>query len=132
MYDSPIDKIIGEMQSQLVKDEEGQLMVQVSQTIGYNIDKDELIKALNYDRQQYEKGYKDGLNASKWNSVTDRLPDKEDWYLVTEVDGSFITVNMRLWTTEGWIVPQIIEDKLNILAWMPLPEPYKVVNEVDV
>ena len=28
--------------------------------IGIDIDKDELIKALKYDREQYEKGYEDG------------------------------------------------------------------------
>lgn len=28
---------------------------------GVNVDKEELIKALNYDRQQYQKGYADGI-----------------------------------------------------------------------
>lgn len=30
---------------------------------GINVDKDELLKALNYDRRQYEKGYEDGFEA---------------------------------------------------------------------
>ncbi len=30
--------------------------------IGVNVDKEELIKALRYDRCQYEKGYRDGIN----------------------------------------------------------------------
>lgn len=63
MYESPINKIIGEMKTQMIKDEEGQLMVQVTQAIGYDVDKNELIKALNYDRQQYEKGYADALKV---------------------------------------------------------------------
>ena len=29
---------------------------------GVNVDREELIKALRYDRNQYEKGYQDGLN----------------------------------------------------------------------
>lgn len=64
-----------------------------------------------------------------WIPVTDHLPDKEDWYLVTEVDNSFITVNMRLWVKEGWIVPKSIESKYKVLAWMPLPEPWKEISE---
>ena len=30
---------------------------------GVNVDKDELVKALRYDRNQYEKGYQDGVEA---------------------------------------------------------------------
>lgn len=29
--------------------------------LGIHVDKDELVKALNYDRHQYLKGYRDGL-----------------------------------------------------------------------
>lgn len=47
----------------MVKKEEDQFVCEVRQTIGYNIDKLELIKALNYDRDQYEKGYQDGRSA---------------------------------------------------------------------
>jgi hypothetical protein len=31
---------------------------------GIEVDKDDLIKALHYDRQQYEKGYVDGYDAA--------------------------------------------------------------------
>ena len=40
-------------------------MYEVRQNIGYDIDKDELIKALNYDRDQYNKGYVDGIKAKQ-------------------------------------------------------------------
>lgn len=29
--------------------------------VGVNVDKEELVKALQYDRQQYDEGYKDGV-----------------------------------------------------------------------
>ena len=32
------------------------------QRYGFDIDKEELAKALNYDRKQYEKGHTDGYN----------------------------------------------------------------------
>jgi hypothetical protein len=58
MYNSPIEMIIGNMQIQ----QEGEIFRAV-QEIGVNVDKDELLKALQYDRGQYEKGYDDGVEA---------------------------------------------------------------------
>lgn len=54
MYKSPIDLIVGQMNLQL----EGEVCKAV-QNYGVDVDKDELLKALQYDRGQYEKGYKD-------------------------------------------------------------------------
>lgn len=71
MYESPIEVLYGQMQTEIEND----LLVKCSQTVEYNINKDELIKALKYDREQYEKGYSDGLNADKRISVDDKLPD---------------------------------------------------------
>ena len=56
MYNSPIEMIIGNMRMQ----QEGEIFRAV-QNIGVNVDKDELLKALQYDRGQYEKGYEDGI-----------------------------------------------------------------------
>lgn len=62
-YKSPIIRIQNQLLSEMVKKEEYQLMCEVRRTIGYNIDKSELIKALNYDRGQYDKGYQDGKSC---------------------------------------------------------------------
>ena len=56
-YESPIQQIVGEMTTQMVQQEEGQMIMQVSQQVGFAVDKDELLKALQYDRDQYKKGY---------------------------------------------------------------------------
>lgn len=55
MYESPIKIIAGEMQTQIDDD-----IYRAVQNVGINVDKEELLKALAYDRGQYEKGYKDG------------------------------------------------------------------------
>ena len=55
MYESPINMICGEMQMRL----EGETLKAV-QNVGIDVNKEELIKALQYDRNQYEKGHKDG------------------------------------------------------------------------
>lgn len=63
MYESPINRICGEIQSQIIKQDEENVMYAVNQAIGYSVDKQELIQALRYDRDQYDKGYTDGKHA---------------------------------------------------------------------
>ena len=58
MYESPIQIIYGEVQMQL---EDG--IMKAVQSYDIQIDKDELIKAILYDRDQYNKGYSDGRRA---------------------------------------------------------------------
>jgi hypothetical protein len=55
MYRSPIEIIYGQMETQ----KEGDILRAV-QKYGINVDKEELLRALQYDRNQYEKGYADG------------------------------------------------------------------------
>ncbi len=61
MYKSPIEKIYGELQTQMVQEDENMVMKAIRK-VGVNVDKGALIKALQYDRDQYAKGYKDGKN----------------------------------------------------------------------
>lgn len=60
MYKSPIEIIASDMQMQIRKQQEDEIYKAVL-NCEISVDKDELIKALNYDRNQYEKGYQDGL-----------------------------------------------------------------------
>ena len=55
MYKSPIEIIYGQMQTQM----EGDIFKAV-QSYYPNVDKEELLRALQYDRNQYDKGYADG------------------------------------------------------------------------
>ena len=59
MYESPINKIVNKMMESITEQREDAIVTTISETVGFDIDKQELIKALNYDRKQYEKGYKD-------------------------------------------------------------------------
>lgn len=60
MYKSPIELFTAEMITERTKHQEEQIMRAV-QGVGVNVDKKELEKALIYDRQQYQKGYADGI-----------------------------------------------------------------------
>ena len=55
MYESPIEPIKTKIQIQFEDD-----CVKAIQSCGFNVNKEELVKALIYDRKQYEKGYADG------------------------------------------------------------------------
>lgn len=96
--------------------------------VGIDVNKDELIKAMQYDRDQYSKGYTNGYNAGynadKWISVEDELPPKSyEMYLVYT---KFDTIDMDIYSAiGGW-------KKCNCVThWQPLPQPPKEVTEDD-
>lgn len=67
MYEAPIELI--KMQNDMMMDihrklaeEQETYIMQSIEKVGVNVNKDELIKALAYDRGQYDKGYADGVN----------------------------------------------------------------------
>lgn len=60
MYESPIDVFVTQLNVKRREFEEKQILEAV-QGVGVNVDKHELEKALRYDREQYKKGYADGV-----------------------------------------------------------------------
>lgn len=54
-YTSPIQLVLSDIQMKLEDN-----VCEAVQSVGVNVDKDELIKALQYDREQYSKGFTDG------------------------------------------------------------------------
>lgn len=62
MYEAPIE--IMKCVENVIKEENEFIENEVYQRVlkvGVNVDKEELIKALKYDREQYNKGYADGI-----------------------------------------------------------------------
>lgn len=64
MYESPIELVVSQFQTEIIKQQENQVIKAV-QNVGVNVDKAELLRALSYDRDQYEKGYADGYEAGR-------------------------------------------------------------------
>ena len=64
MYKSPITLLIENAEKQLrqAQEQSEQTIYQCVNSFGVAVDKEELIKALKYDRDQYSRGYKDGAN----------------------------------------------------------------------
>lgn len=61
-YEPPIQAFIGQMRIEHERTLESETIKAV-RAIDVTVDKEELIKALQYDRNQYEKGYVNGYNA---------------------------------------------------------------------
>ena len=59
MYEPPIELLITDIQHQIVKQQDEKIYEATVHFVP-NVKKDELIRALQYDRNQYEKGYADG------------------------------------------------------------------------
>lgn len=59
MYDSPIDLYISDIHNQIVAQQDEQIYQAVVHFFP-DVKRDELLKALRYDREQYDKGYADG------------------------------------------------------------------------
>ncbi len=67
-YESPIRMIVGEMETKMEND-----TMSVIQRYGIDVDKEELIKALAYDRGQYDKGYQDGYGKGYQKAKEDLI-----------------------------------------------------------
>ena len=74
MYESPINVYFSEVKMQF-----DDAVCRAVQHVGIDVDKNELVKALAYDRNQYNRGYLDGLmfcpavvtNADRIRAMTD-------------------------------------------------------------
>lgn len=129
-WESPITQIVQEVTDDVVDKvqvvAEETLVAEVRMTLGYKVDKDELIKALEYDHHQYEKGYEDGLNANRWISIKEQLPEEHQWVLLQYRSIYNKKVNLYDVTCRSdynyW---NGIGRDIHAIAWMPLPSGYE-------
>ena len=123
MYESPITLLRRDVEAKI----EGEVLT-AAYNVGVTVDRDELIKALQYDREQYRKGYQDA--TPKWISVDEGLPETNDWVLVwyRDKDGDYFpTVGKYNSRGNYWITDADDSEAAyppdKITHWMPLPEP---------
>lgn len=79
MYECPVKFNFGDIQMQIVKQQENEVYMAV-QKCGVDVDREELKRALKYDREQYEKGYEDAVKQVKEDIIKELMTQRE-WYL---------------------------------------------------
>ena len=82
------------------------------------------LEAVLEDIKQAEAEYKGG-----WIPCSERLPEEYGEYLVWWTDitrGQYYEI-VEYEPDNGWIgeIPQAFEGKYSVIAWQPLPEPFK-------
>jgi hypothetical protein len=99
-------------------------------SVGVTVCKEELMKALAYDRDQYQKGYQDA--SPKWISVEDRLPENGkdvlcwyEYYRYGEYNAMYRTQGIGFCVNGHWGGEAASGHRAKVLYWMPLPEPPK-------
>lgn len=65
MYKSPIKTVVTDLQFRDIKERLDSEIMRAVASAEITVDREELIKALAYDRDQYNKGYEDGWKAAK-------------------------------------------------------------------
>ncbi len=120
VYESPIvvDALMdigSEMISEINKNVEDSVVKSVHK-IGINVDKEELIKTLNYDRKQYEKGYECGYNLAI-DSFCDLFVSEygpiNDCRLYLAFHSTACQMKLRLLENKGWINLDDMQPKEN-------------------
>jgi hypothetical protein len=137
MYESPVDLLMANIQTQIIEQQEEAIYKAVFD-IGVNVTKDELLRALAYDRQQYEIGFAEGMAAAKpvWIPVTERLPESKEkvlvyggrteiWFNGTKQPMPSIHTGYLRGLGEGWFSWDHHDYICDVTHWMPLPEPPK-------
>lgn len=86
-------------------------------------------------RKWYQKGYEDGKKDNDWIPVSDKLPEAGDgkYYPLLNVQTSYGAVKCGFYRVrdDRWYIYEefynefIEANKKEVVAWQPLPEPYK-------
>ena len=77
----------------------------------------ESIEALMAEGEIYDIDY------TGWIPCSERLPEKDGWYLIT-VQGYEKVVDME-WYYSEWGAWNGVSSEQQVIAWTPLPKPYK-------
>ena len=84
------------------------------------------LQVINEEYQKMAKELAEVRQQNRWIPVSERLPDYEEEVLIT--NGKYVTIDERYFlenTEDGEAYTWDINGWDDVVAWMPLPEPYK-------
>lgn len=136
MFDCGINEIVGDMVSSIETEKE-KLILKAVQSVGIDVDKKQLEKALFDAKSFYNDGYEDAKKQyeQKWIPVSERLPEEEGKYLTTDslgvigitkffsLESEDMPLDFYFWNSTKNCLNRYEKD--DVIAWMPLPEGYK-------
>ena len=77
-WKSPFEVYIKQIATEVQEKRDAEIVAQISEQLCVNVDKEELLKALRYDRNQYQEGYKNGFYAGRGsNPVPVKITTKD-------------------------------------------------------
>ena len=140
MFDCGINEIVSNITSSIETEKE-KMILKAVQSVGIDVDKEQLEKALFNAKSFYIDGYKDAKKQyqPKWIPVSERLPEEEGKYLTTDSLGNIgftkffslesedMPLDFYFWNGIKNCVNRYEKD--DVIAWMPMPEPYKKTEE---
>lgn len=105
-------------------------IIKAVQKVEIDVNKEELIKALNYDRHQYDKGYKEGLSKIEWRDVDIELPSENSYCLVQWEHNGLKNIEWAYYNAKMFIA---VRDSFNVtpkvVAWTEI-DPYEREEQV--
>ena len=143
-YKSPINVMVERINGQIEYEAKNAVYREIRR-IGVEVDKNELIKALRYDREQYYEGYRNGYaNAEKalseWRKITytvdeygsivfdENQPPFNKFVNVYCPENGCIYTAYWSYSDREWKIPSVTTNetlRLKVSHWMPTPLPPK-------
>lgn len=123
MFDCGINEIIGDVVTSIEKEKE-KMVYKAVQSVGIDVDKEQLEKALFNAKSFYIDGYKDAKKQyqPKWIKTD-----------IIQYPETYPSPFQEVWETDeyGNVTHRAYGGERNIIAWMPfvVPEPYKENEE---
>lgn len=111
-YIPPIDLFYRDMQTRLEEE-----VFEAVYRVGIIVDREELMKALAYDREQYEAGYADG-RRDEWIPADDWPPESDGRYLMATDRGEMLVGEWK----DGMLRCKGSSMTTAVKWWMPAPE----------
>ena len=79
-YDSPIFMAVKRHCDEIIEKRENEFVARIEEEVGFHIDKEELVKALNYERDEYSKGYRYGYNEGYQKGRDDVIEELKEHF----------------------------------------------------
>ena len=86
------------------------------------------------DEEETESAFDDGYRQAmqdRWIPVSERLPEKDGEYLCTTVYGNVTDIWIDTFYKGEWTRPADVEFDYEIIAWQPLPDPWKGDKDIE-